>query len=299
MKALVEKTLIPFAPRTFAAYSGHFDRFRRFCDEHRVATMPVESAVLRDYLLSHARSKAWLSQFQASVFIACRAKGYKSPFDDPKMRLFLRSLRRNLPDVRKQATPLKNDDWERIVACSDRGSPRSHRDLAIVGLMRDCLLRSSELRALNVGDIGGNLCHIARSKSDQDGKGAWLYISDTTLEYVDLWLSWLDVDDGALFRPLTRANRLIDRRLGINAVKRILDRLCRKSGIEKSLTSHSMRVGMAQDLAEDGETLLNIQVVGRWKSPTMPAYYCRKQSAMKSATHAYHARRKKAKQEED
>ena len=49
------------------------------------------------------------------------------------------------------------------------------------------------------------------------------------------------------------------------------------------MSGHSLRIGTAQRLAEEGTSLVEIQKAGRWKSPDMPAYYVRGQEASQGA----------------
>ena len=293
VKSITTRNVLPFAPSTFAVYSAQYQRWEEFCFSRKVNPLPANPRILQEYLAAHVRSKSWLNQFQAALAIAHKAKGIDNPFLNPKISLFLRAIHKSADNVRKQANPLKYADYERIKEASVAGCPRWYRDLSIIGLMRDCLLRSSELRALNVDDIEEGLCRVRRSKTDQEGKGAWLYVSEEVLMNIEKWKNYLNDVSGSLFRPLTRSNNVIQRSLGINSIARILQRCCKEAKIDTCFSSHSMRVGMAQDLAEEGETLLNIQIVGRWKSPSMPAYYCRKQAARKSAVSNYYEKKEK------
>ena len=54
-------------------------------------------------------------------------------------------------------------------------------DLALLQVMRDGLLRRSEASALRWGDVellddGSGRLHVVRSKTDQSGEGAILYL---------------------------------------------------------------------------------------------------------------------------
>ena len=51
----------------------------------------------------------------------------------------------------------------------------------------------------------------------------------------------------------------------------------------RRVSGHSLRVGAAQSLVENGASLVDLQVAGRWKSPSMPAYYVRNQEASRGA----------------
>ena len=43
------------------------------------------------------------------------------------------------------------------------------------------------------------------------------------------------------------------------------------------MSGHSLRVGSAQSLAAAGASVVEMQQAGRWKSPSMPGQYARKQ----------------------
>ena len=53
------------------------------------------------------------------------------------------------------------------------------RDSAVIRLMSDCLLRISEVVAVNVGDFKGSTLTLRSSKTDQEGAGETLYVCDT------------------------------------------------------------------------------------------------------------------------
>ena len=57
-------------------------------------------------------------------------------------------------------------------------------------------------------------------------------------------------------------------------MQRIKDAAARL-GLAGEYGSHSLRIGMAQDLAVAGFSLPMIMSAGRWKLPEMPAYYIR------------------------
>ena len=52
------------------------------------------------------------------------------------------------------------------------------RDAAMIRLMSDCLLRISEVVAVNVGDFKESTLTLRSSKTDQEGAGETLYICD-------------------------------------------------------------------------------------------------------------------------
>ena len=59
-------------------------------------------------------------------------------------------------------------------------------DIALISLMRDWMLRRSEAASLTWGDLldqedGMGRLTVARSKTDQEGEGAMLFVSGPTM----------------------------------------------------------------------------------------------------------------------
>ena len=175
---------------------------------------------------------------------------HADPADDVAVREVLRGLRRRHGTAKQGAPPLWTSDVERIVAATwTIPSPRGPglglaetRDRALLLLAFTTALRRSELAALDVADLepdpAGLVVHVRRSKTDQDGEGAYVGVPYASREglcavrAVDAWLQALarelaaagprtgDVSGeplegmvtgrpvGPLFRPVTRHDTL-------------------------------------------------------------------------------------------
>ncbi|MXZ54647.1 MAG: tyrosine-type recombinase/integrase [Gammaproteobacteria bacterium] len=163
------------------------------------------------------------------------------------------------------------------------------RDAAIIAVMSDCLLRVSELAALDVQDVetaadGSARVHVRASKTDQEGKGETLYAGPPTAGRVQAWIDAAQVQDGPLFRRIRRGGHVQGSRLTPRAVAEIVKKRADAAGIDPaSVSGHSLRVGAAQSLAAAGAGVVEMQTAGRWKSPDMPGRYARKQLAAKGA----------------
>ena len=159
------------------------------------------------------------------------------------------------------------------------------RDAAIVAVASDALLRVSEMEALNVDDV--NLTEqtvlIRRSKTDQEGAGVVQFIGEPTAGRVRAWLEIASLTAGALFRPVHKSGRLRKGRLTKGSIRRIIIRRARDAGAEGRISGHSLRVGSAQSLAAAGASLVEMQLAGRWQSPTMPGRYAQGQLAKQGA----------------
>lgn len=179
---------------------------------------------------------------------------------------------------------------------------RGKRDAAIFGVAADGLMRVSEVSGLNAEDVsflpnGTAEVLVRRSKTDQHGRGAVAHIGAVAAARLRSWMVEADIHRGPLFRPVDRWGRVSDRGLGPDSVRAAIKRRAAAAGIEGRVSGHSLRIGTAQKLAEEGTSLVEIQKEGRWKSSDMPAYYVRGQVASRGAVARHRAAEQTAKEE--
>ena len=163
----------------------------------------------------------------------------------------------------------------------------ARRDAALLSVLRWGLLRRSEAAALRWDDLtieadGSGRLTVRRSKTDQTGEGAVLYLPDQTVRLLSVWR------DTAQARglPAEPHSPMWGRPLHPSTVGRIVTRRADRAG-HPGMTAHSLRVGMAQDLATAGAGLVELQTAGRWASPRMPAHYTRNHAAGRGAVARY------------
>ena len=82
-------------------------------------------------------------------------------------------------------------------------------------------------------------------------------------------------------RAMTRYHKT-NRPLHSVYIGQFIKERCRRAGIKK-ISGHSLRVGGAQTFAAAGISPVDMQIAGRWSSPSMPALYVRGQMAGKTA----------------
>lgn len=271
------------APSTIAKYTAHARAWTQWATEHGVQAFPASAADVVRYLEGSGRSISWRRIVVAMLSVAHEAAGAKNPARSFAVKASLRRFSRCAPHQR-QARPLHESDWQAAISSLDASTPQGARDLAILGVMRGCLLRQSEVCALDVDDIEeGDVLIVRRSKTDQQGRGAALFVPPQAAQALKAWLACLPELSGAVFREVHRSGSIMGR-LTTRSISLILRRICRKAGIsEDGISGHSPRVGMAQDLAAADIGLVEIQRAGRWKSPSMPGYYTRAAAARKGA----------------
>ena len=164
------------------------------------------------------------------------------------------------------------------------------RDAVVVSLMRDCALRVSEAAALLRRDVlfdhpdeGDCRLLIEHSKTDQFGEGAILYVGHETSILLGRYMEspLLNQDKDA---PLFQAEGS-DAPMHVRSIRRIVKRTARAIGItDEKVSGHSLRVGVAIDMAvaQVGNAL--IRQACRWKTERMVGEYTRGVEAGHSGT---------------
>ena len=222
----------------------------------------------------------------------------------------------------KQAVPLTIDMVEQINNAIIPDSLLELRDLAIINLMFDALLRADELVRVCVEDISArnNTLLVVSSKSDQSGQGQYRYVSSSTISMVQEYINEANIDPktkqqrlpsdlrglhkGILFRRLTNHKTALlpfDENtpshkanvLNYSSVYRIWQRIAHRAGISENITPHSGRVGGAVSLAEDGASLPELQLAGGWQSPEMPGHYTKQANVKRGGMAKLSAKRKR------
>ena len=178
-------------------------------------------------------------------------------------------------------------DWqavERICAFAEAEQTLGGlRDSAMIRLMSDCLLRISEVVAVNVADFDKNTLIVRQSKTDPEGTGTALYVTGDTRRVVKRYLKKVGITKGAVFRRIRKGGHVGQERLTHFSVLRIIQQRAEAAGIDGFIAGHSLRVGSAVSLAQAGATIVDMQVAGRWKSAQMPAHYAKAELAERGA----------------
>ena len=206
-------------------------------------------------------------------------------FNFPITQATLAGIRRAGRDRgRGQVDGLIWQDVERVcIYAETEGTLAGLRDAAMIRLMSDCLLRISEVVAVNTGDLKENTLTVHASKTDQEGTGETLYVCDATRNVLTQYRERADITRGALFRHIRRGDNIQPTRLHPHSARRIIKKRAADAGVEGFISGHSLRVGSAVSLAQAGATVVDMQVAGRWKSSQMPAHYAKAELAERGA----------------
>lgn len=243
-------------------------------------------------LYMEGKKLATLRTYLAAVAYKLRSRAGANPARDHRVRLLLAGLARNAAErgiTTRQAGPLRREHIQRIAAAvsaprrnqpggrletPEQARERADADIAMLAVGHDALLRCSELLALTWNDIdhppdgGLDTIWIGRSKTDQNGEGAAVAISEYASQ--------------ALAR-LRKAGANPDARIfdfSPSTARRRIKAAARDAGIDPAgISTHSLRVGMAQDLAASGLSMSGLMLAGRWHSPKTAALYIRRVQA--------------------
>ena len=252
-----------------------------------LAGRTLSDALLANYItILHetGKSPATIGQVLAAVKWQFKHQSQET-VNFPITQATLAGIRREGKDRgRGQVDGLIWQDVERVCLLAEmENSLAGLRDAAIIRLMSDCLLRISEVVAINVGDLKERTLTVRASKSDQEGTGESLYVCDATRKVLNQYRERADLTRGALFRHIRRGDNIQLTRLHPHSARRIIKKRATDAGVEGFISGHSLRVGSAVSLAQAGATVVDMQVAGRWKSSQMPAHYAKAELAERGA----------------
>ena len=247
----------------------------------------LSDALLANYITflhDNGKSPATIGQVVAAVKWQLKHQSQES-VNFPITQATLAGIRREGKDRgRGQVDGLIWQDVERVcVYAETEGTLAGLRDASMIRLMSDCLLRISEVVAVNASDLKEKTLTLQSSKTDQEGAGESLYVCDATRNVLNQYRELANITGGALFRHIRRGDHIQPTRLHPHSARRIIKKRATDAGVEGFISGHSLRVGSAVSLAQAGATVVDMQVAGRWKSSQMPAHYAKAELAERGA----------------
>ena len=235
----------------------------------------LDDGLLADYITGlHAEGKAPSTIAQAVAAVRWQAKNAGIEIVGEVTTRTLAGIRREGKDRgRGQADGLTWSDVERVCAFAEMDkSIAGLRDSALIRLMSDCLLRVSEVVAVNLDDLKGKTLLVRSSKTDQEGLGEQLYITSDTRRIVRRYCERAGIDSGALFRSVKRGDHIQCGRLTSRSARRQIIYWSELAGVEGFISGHSLRVGSAVSLAKAGADQRR-RDAGRWQVEVVICHY--------------------------
>ncbi|ALH83033.1 MAG TPA: tyrosine-type recombinase/integrase [Novosphingobium sp.] len=330
------KALEARSPATLRAMTCDLEGYTLFASEQAGAGLPASAERIAewiDHLEASNQKPATIARKLATLATVHGLLGIPSAVSSSLVRDAMKGLRRRQGKAQRQAAglrlgeaignaPVKGFTLAALMEACGTDLP-GLRDAALLSLGYDAGLRVSEIlearvEALEVQDDGSGLLDIDRSKTDQEGQGASVWVSPETVRRIALWREAAAIRTGPLYRrvgvirtkghPGRRAlaiadlayNAGVDRErmaaiparqasvtyvvgdtaLTVAAVRSII----RKRALAAAdmglvdlmgedleialggLSTHSLRVGLTQDLFASGEDAGPIAQALRWSS---------------------------------
>ncbi len=274
-----------FAPATLRNYKMILRLFGEWCDERGHSPEPPISPQVVAAWVDDMGGKLAANTIETRLWGIAelhRSRFMSSPTRHRLVELALKGVKRKYGVMQNQAPPLGKKDV--LAAIDSLGTSRRElRDRALLWIATDSWCRASEIVAFKVRDLvrqddDNSLLYVSRSKTDQNGQGAYAFLSARGTKAVLEWIetAGLKTDDPILTKSQKGG---VIQALDPSTVSRILKRCTGR----KDVSAHSTRVGGVHDAFRLGCDLSSIMVAGRWTSPEMPARYGRRIRATQSA----------------
>ena len=287
---------------TRVAYESSWRRFREWTSTRGLEALPAEPATIGFYvqaLIDAGKAAATIQMARSAISAMHSTAGWAGPNNNPALHSMisdmLDSVARTAPP-QKQAIPLTAEALAAIRATAhiprrgrggsletvETAKHRGGMDLAIASVMRDGLLRLSEVASLTWGmveiwlDGSGRVRFTRRKKRINADSVAYLSVSTARALRA--------------IRPSNPSAEALIFNLSTAQIRRRLHDVGQAAGVE-GLSGHSARVGMAQDLAAHGTELPALMQAGGWDTAKMVANYTRNQDAGRGAVAKYYAAR--------
>ena len=265
---------------TRTAYKSDLKQFIDFG-----GTIPSTPEIISNYLAMHANSHkpATLARWLVSINKAHSSQNLLSPMNSDLVKATLRGIKRIVGTQQRQVAPVLKNNLIEMVA--DLTGIKGLRDRALLLLGFAGALRRSELVGLIYSDVEfveqGLVIHLRRSKTDQLGEGRKVAIpfargSVCAVLSLKRWLEISGINDGPLFRPITRHGRIENTALSTQAVAVIVKE--RASAIDldaKKFSGHSLRAGLVTSAAQAGVSAWKIKQQTGHKNDSILSRYIR------------------------
>lgn len=260
------------APATVRAYKGDLRAFSAWCEAEGLQALPAAPATVAAFLDAEARAgrkASTINRRTAAIRYAHRLAGFDpSPTDAQLVQDVARSIRRELTTAPDRKRPITAAVVRGVLDAIDTTTTKGKRDKALLLIGWAGAFRRSELVGLEVDDLEqtdkGLRVTLRRSKTDQEGAGREVAIPldpRAALCPVSALIDWLteaSIDDGPVFRSVTKSGRVGDG-LTARSVANIIKAHVEAAGYDPAqFSGHSLRAGWVTTAAEAGRDVFRI-----------------------------------------
>ncbi len=232
-----------------------------------------------------------LRRYVSAIGAAHVADGLDDPTKTPLIAALIGGIARERGTASEGKAALTPSDLARIVAALPE-TRLGLRDRAIILLGFAAALRRSEIAALDVADLtfadDGVELRVRASKTDQRRAGARVFVpiggALCPVRALRGWLEISAIEDGALFRRISRGDRVMPARLAGQGVGSAVKRAGEAAGLDaQAIGGHSLRAGFVTEAAKRGESAFRIMATTRHRSTeSLKAYIRRTANAARS-----------------
>lgn len=263
-----------YARNTLIAFQNDWHNFLSFCAEHHIQPLPAKADTVHRYIeqMSRSRKLASLKRYLVTISLLHRCHRLPDPCAQVEVRLAMQKQQLEKHDDAKNAAAFRDNHLQRLLDHFETSTRlKDIRDVAIWAVAFEAMLKRSELAALTLDSLDIHPSGLIDIQVT-DTRIALSRIASSALQR---WLVASMLTDGYLFRRIDRHSNLGDLPLDHSSIYRVFRRASDELGMSSSelFSGQSPRVGAAQDLADSGVSIPDIQEQGRWKSPAMPAQY--------------------------
>ena len=249
-------TLRGYSPRTRKVYLGHLRRFLEWCAGEPIGVADDVEAQGQAYILELIQRRRISRSYQNQVVSALRFF-CESVLGEPRLALRFPRPRKDRP----LPTVLSTEEVAGMLA-----KARNHKHRALLMLVYSAGLRVGEVVRLRPSDldVDRGLVRVRRGKGSKD---RYTLLARRAVEAVQLYRDAYPCDTW-LF-PGARP----ERHLTTRSVQRIVKRVASAAGIQKNVTTHTLRHSFATHLLEGGTNLRIIQeLLGHRNARTTQIY---------------------------
>ena len=273
------------ANNTRKSYAAQWRKFQVYAEGEGRESLPADVDLVVKYLSYLADSNykpSTISMARTAIDYYHLEDGYHAPGKAKLAKETMAGIVRAKGGAKGQKFGITQDVFNKVRDAV--GDDRKHVEaVTAIAVMRDGMLRASELLALRVQDLRvemdrtGRLT-IKRSKTDQSGQGAVVYLSVGATDMVNRWVALTQrFGDHYLFGAKSR-------KMHRYSLARKIKRALFVAGIDPSgFSTHSCRIGMAQDLSAGNISDTQIAQAGRWSGTGQVINYTRNQAAGRGA----------------
>jgi integrase len=263
------------AMSTRAVYASAFARWAQWCAAMHAPALPAEPETIAAYLAELAaagKSVATIKGALAAVLYIHREHGHKIQPLEPAIATVMAGITRRSSRPIKRAAALELGSLRAIIADIAGDDLRSLRDRALLLVGFFGALRRSELVALDVKGRTfveirpeGLILHLTGTKASAATQTVCIPRRADELcatAALERYLAATGLRHGPLFRAVSKAGRLLERRLDATSVRHILKQ---RTG-DRQFSPHSLRAGFITSAALAHVPEHVIQATSRHKS---------------------------------